>query len=253
VEDVLIVTFGADNAFPWGYLFSARSTDGGATWQDTVNITDPFRVDVWYSQANLVWNPVYEQLAVALGNGYDIIIARSDDLGLSWNYLYSAPVTDETAYNPKYADMAVGPDGTYYVTWNDGGDKDYDVFLASSSDGGDTWTATMQVNDLQPIGHQYEPHVAVDDSGRVHVAWMWGKPGESDIDLYYTYSDDGGASWLSPNILVNDVQKYVIPYTAYSLDIVADDGKAYLVWNDNRETDYGYTDIYFTRTAEVEE
>lgn len=254
VDDVLIVTFAANCGFPSGFVFSARSTDGGATWQDTVNITDLFYVDTQYAQNNLVWNPVYEELAVALDVGGDIIIARSDDLGLSWNYLYRVPVTDETAYNPRYADMAVGPDGTYYVTWSDNGSQDLEVFLASSSDGGDTWTPAVRVNDLQPVGNQYESHIAVDASGRVHVAWMWQKPAESDLDIYYTYSDNGGKSWLSPNPLVNDVQGYVVPYVAYTFDIVADsDGKAYLVWNDNRGTDIGYRDLYFTRTAEEEE
>jgi hypothetical protein len=65
------------------------------------------------------------------------------------------------------------PTGKYVaLTWpaQRSGDNE-DIWLVYSSDGGDTWTDPLRVNDDDGSARQMQPWVAVDTHGRVHVAW----------------------------------------------------------------------------------
>ena len=60
------------------------------------------------------------------------------------------------------------------ITWASrmpAGQSDDDVWLLYSSNGGDTWTQPIRVNDNTNTSRQFESWVAVDNYGRVHVAW----------------------------------------------------------------------------------
>ena len=70
---------------------------------------------------------------------------------------------------------AADPTGKYVaITWASrmsAGEGDDDVWLLYSDDGGDTWTDPIRVNDNTTRSRQFEPWVAVDKLGGVHVAW----------------------------------------------------------------------------------
>ncbi|MPY86525.1 MAG: glycosyl hydrolase [Luteitalea sp.] len=119
---------------PKGLMFD-RSLDGGVTFAQD------------------------RQVAITPG-GWDIDIpgiARSNGM----------PVTA--------ADVSDGPRrGTIYVNWIDERNGDPDVFLASSADGGDTWTAPVRVND-DPVKNgaaQFFTWMAVDPiDGAINVVF----------------------------------------------------------------------------------
>jgi hypothetical protein len=84
------------------------------------------------------------------------------------------------------------PDGT-------GTARDHrDVILTKSSDGGQTWTPKILVNDDPPQFDNFMPELAVDGIGGVHVSWYDRRDdpeaGE-DYNVYWTYSDDGAMSF----------------------------------------------------------
>jgi len=107
----------------------------------------------------------------------------------------------------------------------------------------------VKVNDTF-AGNQYEPHLRVDPSGGLHVCWIWNLPFQTDIDLYYSVSTDGGISWLWPTPRVNDIPYVVQPYVAWTSDMLADErGSAYLFWNDGRDTHY-YDNVYCSTNRE---
>ena len=246
VGDVIVVVYGSAN-WPSGQLYCITSTDGGTNWSDPVEAT-PYFVNTCEDSPYLIYNPVHDQLGMIVRSGGDVIFIHSDDLGQTWDH--GVLVTDETASDPDWPSMAMGPDGTYYAVWSDDG-KDQEVFFAKSSDGGVTWTSPTQVNDDKPRGNNYEAHVAVDAAGGVHVAWLWHIPLDSDLNIYYTYSDDGGDSWLVPNPQVNSNSGFVGVRVANSFDIAADaDGNAYLWWWESHDFIYN---IFFGRTADEEE
>jgi hypothetical protein len=73
-----------------------------------------------------------------------------------------------------------------------------DIVLTRSLDGGRTWSPKVRVNDDPPGTDQALPAVAVDELGRVHVAWMdrrdGARPGMT-ASPYWTVSLDGGLSF----------------------------------------------------------
>lgn len=73
-----------------------------------------------------------------------------------------------------------------------------DIVLAASSDGGQTWTPKVRVNDDPPLYDNSLPDVAVDGAGRVHVAWYDRRVDPACGELAHTYlatSEDGGVSF----------------------------------------------------------
>ncbi|MEZ5146518.1 MAG: sialidase family protein [Bacteroidales bacterium] len=57
-------------------------------------------------------------------------------------------------------DLSGGPNnGTIYINWSDqsNGEDDTDVWVVKSTDGGDTWSEPMRVNDDPPGKQQFLP------------------------------------------------------------------------------------------------
>jgi hypothetical protein len=174
------------------------------------------------------------------------MFAKSVDNGQTW----SPPVRvdDGADSSANYPDLACG-NGYFYVVWMGFRASDTDVFI-SWSDTGDSFGTNIRVNDNYS-GNQYEPHVSVDSAGLIHVCWIWNIPFQSNIDLFYTVSLDGGNTWLDPAPRVNDIPYVLQPYVTWTSDILADDiSNAYIFWNDGRDTDY-YDNIYFAKIPSV--
>ncbi len=109
----------------------------------------------------------------------EVRFARSEDGGAGW----SSPVTVNHDFASLawqwFGTMSVAPGGRIDVVWNDtrnsGLDNVSQLFYASSSDGGATWS----------------PNVAVSPPFDSHVGW----PNQNKIgDYYHMVSDDVGAS-----------------------------------------------------------
>jgi len=118
-------------------------------------------------------------------------------------WIFTVPA-DDTYY------LFIGPGSFYYnvtyrlrlLPWTPDPNavaRDHrDIVLVSSSDGGLTWSGKVRVNDDPPRYDNSFPEVAVDGSGRVHVAWYDRRddPGCGEFaNTYWAYSDDGGASF----------------------------------------------------------
>jgi hypothetical protein len=116
--------------------------------------------------------------------------------------------------------IGVDPDNrdTVYAVWNDGrwevsfaqcgtGGKHSDIAFSRSTDGGQTWTQAVRINDdaLANGVDQFLPTMAVHEDGTIGVTWYDRRydPAGNLFDLVYTQSTDGGATW-SPNVRVSD-------------------------------------------------
>jgi hypothetical protein len=218
-----------------------RSVDRGETWwpEDLAPLEGLPLHD--YSQPVLARDPVSSHLYLALASaGGDIFVSRSTDGGLTWSD--PVQVDDPAAVYAEEPDLVVGPDGTLYVVWSDfRTGQDTDVFFSRSTDGGQTWLQPpVEVDDEVVQGNQYEPHLALDPTGRLHVGYIFNIPYHFEVDLYYTLSDDGGLTW-APNVRANDVAGVVGADVPHTFALVGDeDGHAVLAWRDMRD----YADIY---------
>jgi hypothetical protein len=140
------------------------------------------------------------------------------------------------------------PTGKYVaITWSSrmtAGEGDDDVWLLYSKDGGDTWTDPIRVNDNDSPSRQFEPWVAVDAKGWVHVAWTDFRNGENDT--YYARSADPTMGF-EPNIQISDGGGATnLAFLGDYKGIAVQGNDVLVVWQDTRD-DSG--DIYFSRAA----
>jgi hypothetical protein len=134
------------------------------------------------------------------------------------------------------------------ITWASqmtGGEGDDDVWVLYSKDGGDTWSKPIRVNDNKTKSRQFESWVAVDDYGRVHVAWTDFRDGGQN-ETWYARSADPTMGF-EPNVQVTD------GHGSGSTDFLGDykgiavqGSDVLVVWEDTRK-DSG--DIMFARAA----
>ncbi len=76
-----------------------------------------------------------------------------------------------------------------------------DVMFARSTNGGSSWSAPVRVNDdAGTSAYQWFGTMSVAPNGRIDAVWLDTRddPGGYDSALYYSYSEDAGATW-SPN------------------------------------------------------
>jgi hypothetical protein len=123
-------------------------------------------------------------------------------------------------------------DNDVYVVWQemDWSDRSRAIYLASSSDGGASFSAPVRVdNHPSPsTGIAREPSVAAGPSGRVYVAFADNRFGPGAI--FVNASDDSGATWLPADVRVDP---HVVEAESQSPVITADGaGTVVVAWED---------------------
>jgi hypothetical protein len=77
-----------------------------------------------------------------------------------------------------------------------------DVFVSSSSDGGDHWTEAVRVNNDDTHAHQFFPWMTVDVVTGNLYAVFYDRRNYTDYntDVYLASSNDGGKTWTNERI-----------------------------------------------------
>lgn len=83
----------------------------------------------------------------------------------------------------------------------------------------------------------FSPRACTTSDGTVHVAWFDNRDGENAIQ--YNRSGDGGVAWMPSPITLNTGKA-----AATNPAIACDDDFIYVVWEDVRDSEYGYPNIY---------
>jgi hypothetical protein len=216
-----------------------ESDDGGATWSTTPNIAIQVcgSAGVQGSQMAVSSTGTLYISWVNLGSNFPLG-PREIQVSSYAGGVLSAPVNVSATqpggdsyylqgYFRDFPDMAMAvdhsrtsTDGYVYITWADGRDKIVpdplatqgyyaydDVLLASSYDGGNTWSNPIKVNsDTQPrlgSGHDhYQPGIAVDRRGYVGVCWYDRRADTENFGIrrHCGESSNGGASFGDADI-----------------------------------------------------
>jgi hypothetical protein len=134
------------------------------------------------------------------------------------------------------------------ITWAStmpAGEGDDDVWVVYSKDSGDTWSDPIKVNDNPSPSRQFESWVAVDNYGRVHVAWTDYRDGGKDETFYARAADP--TKGFEPSVQVTDGSgSGSTDFLGDYKGIVVQGSDVLVVWQDTRR-DSG--DIYFARAA----
>jgi hypothetical protein len=257
----------------------ATSTDGGRTFGEPVKVVGDYYKTVANKPDPEKWGGSSPTLTVtddgtlyaifyANATGQpsgsppvnSIMLAKSTDKGKTFTLQEVAP---PSGFYQAGAIMdwtpRGGPEGTLHIVYEDkvalpGATEaalgDRDVFHRRSVDGGKTWSDGKLLNDdpFDPKdgGHsQNNPALRVAPNGRVDAVW-WDfrhDQGQFINDVYYSYSDDNGATW-SKNIRVNDRsidRRIGVWSNGYDMrmpvGLVANDKLAVFAWDDTRNAD----------------
>ena len=114
----------------------------------------------------------------------------------------------------------------------DGAGTDPDIFFSRSTNGGETWSAPQLLNSNAATDgtdvKDWRPALMTDGEGTWIAAWNYDGGGETDYDLQFTRSTDGGTIWSAqqalnsnaPAITGNDwgdgmdIRPILVPYSA---------------------------------------
>jgi elongation factor P hydroxylase len=245
-----------------------RSTDGGLTWMDPINIPNSpawgtLDVDstgnLFIGGVNLNTNRIWCVRSTNAKNGGVIpTFDRSTPVNLGGNIAFSEPINPAGLVGQVF--LAVDRSGTstnnnVYMLASiqpSGSANGSDVMFARSTNGGITFSAPRRIND-DPVNHakwHWFGTLSVAPSGRIDVVWYDTRNSPNNVisQLFYSFSIDGGNTW-SPNVAVSNSFNPFIGYPNQSkigdyITVVSDDDGANVAY---AATFNGEEDIYYVR------
>lgn len=164
------------NMPPAGGIWVARSTDGGQTFpHQALAAGNDHRLGL-NSNIAQVGDDLYVMYAKKVAEGrFAIMVAASHDRGASW---VQRSVTEQDFYAGQcfapfniFPVIAADDAGGVYVAWayEDPRTDRFDLFMAASADGGETWNDPVRVTDRP--GTRAFPWIAAQGPGRVGLVW----------------------------------------------------------------------------------
>jgi hypothetical protein len=201
----------------------ARSNNGG------VSFGSPLTLPGSSGSASTTWDPtvavapngtVYAAFIVSKGSQYYPVVVASFDHGVTFPQVTSVVPPDAKNWGDRPF-LAVGPDGTVYLTWDYGPERssivyvcshvgscafsagDLNVVLQKSTDGGKSFSKMAPISPGYPWSGADAAPIVVDASGRIDVLYQDFPTNPSTHALspgvnLFTSSHDGGASWSTP-------------------------------------------------------
>jgi hypothetical protein len=221
-------TYGKDVYLRW-------SDDEGATWQPPIRVNE----DVGYAdqkRPSVAVAPNGDIVVAWQDNrsgNFDIYVQVYSYDGVTLvpqgaNLRVDTGAADQDQILP---DISVDNDSNFYVVWQDRRNNNYDIFAVRSYyDGGDLkWAHDARISDDPGITTQAAPDVTALQGVQVqeilyevtgdppvlqvtevitapvaYVVVAWEDNREGDMDIYMTYSEDGGETFVQDQRLNND-------------------------------------------------
>jgi hypothetical protein len=229
-----------------------RGTRGVHVWDPALAVAPDGTLYVSYMTAAAVSTPS--------GDVREMIpaVAVSVDHGRSFARVSHLRVPTPPTQNGNWGDrdfIAVGADGTIYVTWDYGPSADevqtlctpdgscsfsagdFNAVIQKSTDGGKTWTMPHAISPAYPLGGAFTAPIVVEPDGTLGVLYLGHPTNPSTLAVgpgteYFTSSSDGGATWSSP--VAVDPEVGTIALTEWWIDgslAVDASGTLYAAWD----------------------
>lgn len=243
----------ADFGFSPAKVRASRSTDGGVSFGSNNILSNN---SVAGNGACPVIDPDGTYYMFWRDSWQDSLwVTRSTDQGANWspdrgivdmNPLPSSLPGGFRIVNLPSAD-ADPLTGDLLVVWNDQRYGDPDILSIRSTDGGQSWSTPIRINDDPGSEAQFFPWVTFDETGIAHVVWYDRRGDGYLIDVYYARSLDGGGTFEENERVTVAAFEPILPWDT-SVDFIGDYNgiaatgeTAYPFYQDSRE---GNQDVY---------
>jgi hypothetical protein len=160
-------------------IYCRKSTDGGSTWSSAKRLTwnsgdsyDPAIARDSGNGIHVVWNDE------TTGHP-EIHYRKSSDGGTTWSGVKRLSWSIRPHGHPA---LAISSDSAIHVTYEDNASPHYVIFYRKSTDGGAFWGPHEYLS--WTWIDSYNPAIASDSLGNLHVVWWAYIPG--NVDIFYT-------------------------------------------------------------------
>jgi len=221
-------------------IFFSRSTDGGTTFNGSLDPSDP---GIPVNLSNNAVEDASPQLAESGGN---LIVAWIEDSGVVGEIFYTLSSDDGASFGTpvNLSNTTLGfsrqprmaTSGTnIVVVWNDDEVGNEEIYFSQSTDSGLTFNGSLDPNVPGPpinlsnnAGLSQIPKIAMSGSN-LFVVWQDFTPGNDDI--FYTHSTDGGVTFNGgyPGTPINLSDNFDL---SGAPDIEAAGTNVYVTWHD---------------------
>ncbi|MCC6723626.1 MAG: exo-alpha-sialidase [Saprospiraceae bacterium] len=239
--------YGSDLTENRSRILCSVSTDGAETWSEPVVVSQ-------YSGDCIDDDHTVEGAVPAIGPNGEVYTAwslndtiwfdRSLDGGQIW-LAQDIPISRQEGgwkFNVPGLNRCNGfpvtacdrNTGTIYVNWSDkrNGFDDTDVWLSKSTDGGNTWSAPVRVNNDPPGKHNFLTWMAVDQVTG-HLFFVFYDRRDYDdwqTGVYLAYSTDGGETFANLRIHTEPFTPQPDKNFGDYTNIVAHNGQVHPIW-----------------------
>jgi hypothetical protein len=258
-----------------GGVFS-RSTDGGITWMNPINVPNSpqwgtLDVDTngnlfigggntgsqfWCIRSSNAQNggvtPTFDQVASVNLGGSTIFGGLINPGGLAGQIFLAVDRSGTATNNNIYMLASVRPNGANNGT---------DVMFSRSTNGGQSFSVPVRIND-DPVNHNkwhWFGTLSVAPNGRIDSVWLDTRNAANNTDsqLFYSFSTDGGVTW-SANVAVSDsfnpfegypVQNKIGDYITIVSDNIGGNVAYAATFNFNANRGQHEEDVYYVRVT----
>ncbi|HYL66811.1 MAG TPA: hypothetical protein VEU72_06620 [Nitrosopumilaceae archaeon] len=198
-------------------IIFAKSTDGGATFSIPGNLSNSTG-DSSYPKIAISGNNIYIVWSyTATNKDYDVLFTKSTDGGVT----FSTPVNISNNLGDSGLPQMVVSGNNVYVTWENNGLGNFEVFVAKSTDNGNTFAIPVNIsNNAAPSG---APKIAA-SGNNVYVVWMDKTP--ENYDIFVAKSNDAGSTFGTPVNVSNTAKDSGYP------QITMSGNNVYVVWTE---------------------
>jgi len=206
-----------------------KSTDGGNTWTNPINITNESYSQFYPAIAIDSYNNIYvvwEGSSVASPTLHQVRFSKSTDGGNTW----SNPIDITSGSYPNGSpSLAIDSSNNIHLAFigeSSISPSNFQIRYCKSLDGGNTWS--NPVNITNENYDQSEPAIAIDKLGNLHIVWDGENPTNPNYNqIRYSKSTDSGTTWSSPLNITNDSN-----YVQHEPRIAIDSSNIiYVIWS----------------------
>lgn len=235
-------------------VLAAQGVLGGITWEAPVNLSNSFTSSIYpfiladpYGQIHVVWGEDLNGAAINIQNAVErsnsIVYSRWD--GKTW----TAPVDlffTENAGGYNFPYLALDKNDRLHMAWQAFDGIYYSSAQLYDADSVKAWSPPQLLAAYRGDG----PRLLITPDGSllmVFAAWENSITSGNERNIYFTRSNDGGASWNQPQRL-SDFPDSLNIQLSYPVILATPENVLHITWQVSEPPDFTGSAVYYSRS-----